>query len=157
MKIFSTLFLACLCMVYVSCKKNETNNTPTKMDHITAGPWVHESSGVDVGRDGTIDIPMASLGTIPACRLDNLLTFRKDGTAVADEGATKCEGTDPQTSTFNWAFADNETSLQISGNVFTQLNGKSNIRTLNATTLSLSKDTTVAPFGNVAIVVNLKH
>jgi hypothetical protein len=161
MKIFSSLlFVSALTLLMGSCKKETTNPTPaqTNTDHLTTSAWKHESSGVDTDKDGSINVPLATLGvTLPACRLDNLLTFKKDNTAMADEGATKCNDSDPQSTNFNWSFADNEKSLNISGNVFPELNGKFNIKTLTNTTLTLSKDTTVPILGNVALVVNLKH
>jgi hypothetical protein len=143
----------------LSCQKDsDTNSGPSNTDNLTASTWKHESSGVDIDKNGTIDASLESLITGIACRLDNQLTFKKDNTAITDEGGTKCNTADPQTTTFNWSFADNETALNVSGNVFTALNGKHKIRVLNSTTFSLSKDTTLpAPVGNVAIVVNLKH
>lgn len=159
MKIFSTsVRLLALTVAFLSCQK-ESDQTPpaapTKTDYITSSAWVHESSGVDVDKNGTIDIPSATAG-IASCRLDNILTFKKDKTATADEGASKCDAADPQTSTFNWAFADNEANLVISGNVFSALNGKMAIKTLTATNFTLTKDTVVMA-QNVSLIVNLKH
>jgi hypothetical protein len=157
MKIFSTLLLLPMVIIAFShCKKEDQQPEKTKRELLTAGAWVHESSGVDVDKNGTIELSLEAAG-VPQCRLDNVLTFRSDNTAVADEGVAKCNTADPQTTQFNWQFADNETALSFSGNVFTQLNGRFTIRTLNATSLSLSKDTTIAPLGNVAVIVNLKH
>lgn len=157
MKIFSTLLLLAVIVVgFNACQKDDPPPEKTKTEILASSAWMHESSGVDVERNGTIEITLEAAG-VPQCRLDNVLTFRTNNTAVADEGATKCNAADPQTTQFNWQFADNETALLFSGNVFTQLNGKFAIRTLNSTTLSLSKDTTVVPLGNVAVIVNLKH
>lgn len=157
MKIFSSLLLlTVLCAGFFACKKESSPAAETKADLLTSGAWQHESSGVDVDKNGTIELTLEAAG-VPACRLDNVLTFRKDNTAIADEGATRCNTADPQTTQFDWQFADNETALVFSGNVFTQLNGKFSIRTLSQTSLSLSKDTTVSPFGNVSVIVNLKH
>ena len=89
MKIFSTLLLLVASASFFSCEK-ESDQPPaeaTKTDQITASAWVHESSGIDMDKNGTIDVASALAG-IPACRLDNVLTFKKDGTATADEGAT---------------------------------------------------------------------
>lgn len=160
MKIFSTLFLPIAASLsFFACQK-ETNSgsADAKTNDITAAAWVHESSGVDVDKNGTIDLPLTSAG-VQACRLDNTLTFKKDGTAIADEGATKCDNADPQTTNFNWNFADNETSLVISNNVFAALNGKLKIKTLNSTNFTLTKDTTITmpTTLNVTVIVNLKH
>lgn len=157
MKIFSTLLLLVASASFFSCEK-ESDQPPaeaTKTDQITASAWVHESSGIDMDKNGTIDVASALAG-IPACRLDNVLTFKKDGTATADEGATKCDQADPQTTNFNWSFADNESNLVISNNVFTVLNGKSKVKTLTTTNLTLTKDTVISN-NNVSLIVNLKH
>lgn len=162
MKIFSSLFsLMLLSVAFLSCQKESgsaSNSSSENMNYITTSAWVHESSGVDVDKNGTIDLPLTSAG-VKDCQLDNTLTFKKDGTAVADEGATKCNATDPQNSNFNWNFADNEKSLEIKNNVFAALNGKLKIKTLTSTNLTLTKDTTVtSPTTlDVTVIVNLKH
>lgn len=158
MKIFSSLLLLTTISVGLfACQKDSgNNNATTKTDLLTAGAWVHESSGVDVDKNGTIELSLEAAG-VPQCRLDNVLTFQKNNTAVADEGAAKCNTADPQTTNFSWQFADNEGALVFSGNVFNQLNGKFAVRTLTNSSLSLSKDTTVGTLGSVAVIVNLKH
>ena len=88
-----------------------------------------------------------------------MLTFRANGTATSAEGATKCNDSDPTSTDFNWSFADNETTLNLSGNVFAQLNGSFKIKTLNSTSFSLTRDTVItAPVRiDATIIVNLKH
>lgn len=160
MKIFSSsLLLMLLSAGLLSCQKeSEKPSASEQMNNITASAWVHESSGVDVDRNGTIDLPLTSAG-VQTCNLDNALTFNKDGSAIADEGATKCNTADPQTSNFNWNFTDNEASLEIKNNVFAALNGKLKIKTLSSTNLTLIKDTTITSPStlSVTVVVNLKH
>lgn len=157
MKIFSSLLLLPFVIVAFSyCKKEDSPAEKTKTDLLTSGVWVHESSGVDADKNGTIDVTLEAAG-VPLCRLDNQLTFKTDNTAVADEGTTKCSSADPASTQFRWQFADNQTALSFSDNVFTALNGKFAIRTLSSTSLSMSKDTSIAPLGNVAVIVNLKH
>ncbi len=119
---------------------------------------MHESSGVDIDKNGSIDYSLLFVG-VPECRLDNVLTFKKDGTATAGEGANKCSPTDAATTNFKWSFADNETSLNISDNVFSALNGNLKIKTLTSTNFTLTKDTAITtPIpANVTIIVNLKH
>ena len=156
MKIFSTASLLFFCLFVVSCQKEE--DEPTKTEQISSSPWVHESSGIDSDKNGTIDIPLLLAG-VPECRLDNVLTFKPDGSATSAEGTTRCSPTDPETTNFNWRFADNETTLNLSGNVFSQLNGNFKIKTLNSTNFSLTRDTVITtPITiNATIIVNLKH
>lgn len=47
----------------------------------------------------------------PACQQDNIERFETDGSLAFDEGATKCDPTDPQTEAGTWAFYDSETKL----------------------------------------------
>lgn len=157
MKIFSTLLLLTGAgAALIACQK-DTNATPapTKTEYLTASAWVHESSGIDLDKNGTIDFPFTN-AVLPDCLFDNKLTFKKDYTAVADEGATKCNPADPQTSTFTWSFGSNETSLNISSPVFSIFSGNLKIVTLTDTKLTLSKDTTYSG-QNVLVIANLKH
>ena len=156
MKIFSSFVITVFCICILSCqKKSDPPAPPTKTDHISASAWKYQRAGLDFDKNGTIEQDLPA-GTVEACRADNLLSFRKDGTGTADEGATKCNAADMQSTTFNWSFADNEASLNISGNSFPLLNGNFKIITLTATDFSLSKETM---FGgqNITVVVNFKH
>jgi hypothetical protein len=161
MKIFFALVSAALLStLFVGCGKDEEPviPEPTKTDHISASAWTYENSGIDQDKNGTIDVPLSTLapGLIQTCRIDNSLTFKRDNTGTADEGGTKCNMADAQTTVYNWSFADNEANLNISNNVFALLNGKSKIVTLNATNFTLSRDTVILST-NVALVVTLKH
>ena len=150
------VFSICL----LSCnKKSDPQNQPSKTDHISASPWMYENAGIDSDKNGTIDISLSTAAPtlLPTCLTDNKISFGRNNSGTTDEGASKCNTTDPQTTNFNWSFADNEANLNISNNVFALLNGKSKIVSLTATNFTLSKDTTVVPFGNVALVVSLKH
>ena len=161
MKIFSSLgFLLIANLVLVSCDK-ESDPDPqesAKTNHISASPWKYDNAGLDNDRNGTIDVALSVLapGAIQACRIDNILTFKKDNTGTTDEGASKCNNADPQTTNFNWNFADNEANLTISNNPLAILNGKSKIVTLSETAFALSRDTTIGGT-NVTLLVTLKH
>ena len=160
MKIFFALAgLSFLGIGFLSCSKDsKTVSTATKTDNLVASAWVYENSGVDNDRNGTIDVPLSTIAPtlIQPCKIDNPLTFKKDNTGSTDEGATKCTATDPQTSSFIWNFADNEASINISNSIFSLVNGKSKIVTLNSTSLVLTRDTVIAA-NTFALVVTLKH
>jgi hypothetical protein len=47
------------------------------------------------------------------CEKDNFIKLTTTGTGTFDEGATKCDPTDPQTEPFNWNFTNNEATLHI--------------------------------------------
>lgn len=159
MKIFSSFvcFLF-LCAAFSCNKTSDPIPTATKTDNISASSWTYENAGIDNDRNGTIDVPLSSIAPslVQSCKIDNMLTFKKDNTGTVDEGATRCNVTDPQTSAFNWNFADNETNLVVSNNIFALLNGKSKILALTSTNFSLTRDTVIAAT-SVALVVNLKH
>ncbi|MGE0636485.1 MAG: DUF5004 domain-containing protein [Bacteroidia bacterium] len=47
------------------------------------------------------------------CDKDNTLSFYKNQTYKADEGATNCDSLDPQNISGNWMFLNNETELRL--------------------------------------------
>ena len=49
--------------------------------------------------------------SLTACELDNFTRFSTDGNYVSDEGPTKCDPADPQTTPGTWSWAANETKL----------------------------------------------
>ena len=149
------LSLLCLCF-FVSCDKDDEKTEPTKKDLLTASVWVYDNGGVDTNKDGTPDLGFSVIG-VPACMLDNKGTFKTDNTGINDEGATKCSASLPQQTSFNWAFTNNENNINITGSGLFGLGGDFKILTLTSTSLSLSKDTTIAPLGAVALVAILKH
>jgi hypothetical protein len=161
MKIFSSFIgILLFSQVFTSCQKKSDPDPvqATKTDLISKSSWKYDNAGVDFNKDGTIDQPLSALapGAVATCQTDNILTFKSNNEGTVDEGATKCNAADATTTNFNWNFADNETNLNISNNVFSIMNGKSKIVTLTETAFSLSRDTTVVG-SNVALVVTFKH
>ena len=147
---FCAIFLT---TVLSNCSKDESSKPESKTELITKQAWKIEKSGLDADKNGTIDIE----DTWDQCELDNTFLFKTDGSGIFDEGATKCSGTDPQTSSFTWVFKNNETVL--SGEI-TQLgfSGDANIATLNSTTLEVYKDITVPPSPvPIRYVLRFKH
>ncbi len=51
--------------------------------------------------------------SLSACDLDNLYYFFKSGKYIRDEGATKCDITDEQTTTGSWRFNDSNTGFNV--------------------------------------------
>src|SRR5437763_5630402 len=116
MKIFSSAFLLLVfALTFASCSKKSTPDpasAPTKTDLISASAWSYQDAGIDANRDGAVDaggsFSVLIPTLVPPCRTDNSISFKKDNTGLVDEGATKCNTTDAQSSVFNWSFADNE-------------------------------------------------
>jgi hypothetical protein len=146
----------------MSCSKDEEPKTSSGSTNITSSSWKYESGGVDIDKNGSIDLALSTISSIGPCRLDNTATFHTDGTGTTDEGATKCNAADPQTQAFTWSFQNNESILNIGGNGLIGTGGQFRIITLSGTAFSLAKDTTAVlvpglPASPVSIIVNLQH
>jgi len=103
------LALATVLMFSSSCKKDDDD--PSNTDNITGKNFVMTA--------WTIDPPVTIQGVsysnmftfMPDCSKDDITIFNADGTMTLDEGATKCDAGDPQTSSGTWSFVDNESKL----------------------------------------------
>jgi hypothetical protein len=146
------ILIAGTCFLFGACKKSSSG--PSNTDLLTSQTWVYDNGGADLNADGTIDLNFSAV--IPACSLDNSAKFNSNGTGVGSENTMVCAGAAP-TSAFNWTFSNNETVLNISGNVITGLSGAFKIMTLTSTSLGLSKDTTVTGLGPATAIFFLKH
>ncbi|GAA4322109.1 hypothetical protein [Flaviaesturariibacter amylovorans] len=149
-------------LLFAACKKSSDDDTPavTNTTRITATPWIYKSAGFDMDRNGTIDQALPG-GTLTPCRLDNQYIFATNGAGTMDEGATKCDPANPQTVAFTWAFANNETEIELGGAALFGLAGRFKVWALNDTLLSMSRDTLInfppLPPTNISILINLKH
>lgn len=111
-----------ICLTIQSCKKNDKPPNPL------VGAWkmtayIHD--GMDVY--GTQILP---------CYIDNIITFQTDLKIIGDEGATKCDSSDPQTITGTYSLNTDNTQLTI---VYNGSSGVNQITTLNSTTLILEQ------------------
>jgi len=151
--------LICLsfCFAFLGCQKdNSKSSAPTKTELITKSSWKYDNAGIDLDRNGVIDIPPPA-GTLEACDTDNFLLLAANGTGTVDEGPTKCVAGFPQSAPLTWSFSSNETVLNLNGGGVLGINGQFKILELTDIKLSLSKDTTIPFFGPVALIANLKH
>lgn len=80
---------------------------------------------------------------LQTCQKDNILKLNANGSGTLDEGPTKCNGSDPQTSPVTWSFQNGETQLQVSTILFTGGSNLFNIVTLSETQLIVSQTITV--------------
>jgi len=89
----------------------EKHVAPTKMQMLTASPWMLNSIILEMP-----GYPASDLTPVNGCEKDNLTKFETDGTFETMEGATKCNPNDPQViTTGNWQFLNNETKLFYEG------------------------------------------
>ena len=140
--------------IWSACKKNSSSSTDTssRTTLITTGSWKIDSAGADLNKDGIIDVVDT---TLLSCEKDNTYTFNKDSTGLADEGPTKCNSTDPQSTPFTWSFSGTGQSVIKSDANALLVNGIG-IYSMTSTKMVLYKDTTV--FGaSIWYVVDLKH
>jgi hypothetical protein len=152
MKHFVLTALVCLvAFSFSACKKSKSKS---RTDLITESSWKYQDAGLDVNRDGTVDAPIPA-GFMQSCDTDNTITFKSDGTGIADEGATKCNAASPQSSPFTWSFKDNEQTITLSNAVFGGLNGDIKVKTINENQLELHKEVNMTAIVNV--IVFLKH
>jgi hypothetical protein len=128
-----TFTLGLLIISIASCKK-DSGASKTKTEYLTQKAWKIESVSISIS-GASQNIP------IDACQLDDSDLFAAAGTGTYDNGATKCNVADAQTSTFTWSFKENETIISLSGpNV--DLSGDSKISLLNDNTLEVYQDST---------------
>jgi hypothetical protein len=103
------LFLVSVLAIAVSgCKKDDD---PSNTDKLTGKAWKVKSITVDpaISFGGTLITDIFS--QLDDCDKDNTSTFNADKTYLDDEGATKCNPLDPQTTSGTWAFNSDETVL----------------------------------------------
>ncbi|MFN2438954.1 MAG: hypothetical protein ABR503_07120 [Chitinophagaceae bacterium] len=154
---FPLFICSCFCLAFLGCQKdNSGSSAPTKTELITKSSWKYDNAGIDIDKNGVIDIPPPA-GTLEACATDNFLLLASNGTGNVDEGPTKCNAGSPQSVALTWSFANNETALNLNGGGVLGINGQFKILELTDIKLSLSKDTTIPFFGPVALIANLKH
>ncbi len=94
-----------------SCEKDK--DKPDNSEVLTGGPWKLTAFTSDPAFDwfGT---PVTNLyAQFPACIKDDLTVFKTSGTVNFDEGPSKCETTDPQTTSGTWAFSTDEKVLSV--------------------------------------------
>lgn len=124
------------------CKKDKEDDPPakTKTELLTQASWKFSAATVS-GFDAS--------GYLQPCQKDNVYTFATDGSGILNEGTTKCNSADPQTSPFTWNFASSETVLHISTTLFTGGSNDFNVVSLTETQLTGSQN--IPPYGNVVV------
>lgn len=154
MKSVSRLAFLLLLVISVACKK-EKDAGQSNTDLITSASWKYENAGLDVNKDGFIDTSVPP-GYVGDCDKDNTLTFKSDGTGTVDEGTTKCDPANPQTSPFTWMFTGSNV-IKFPTAVFTGISGDVTILKLTSTELDLSKEINIGGPTTVNVIVELKH
>lgn len=114
------LFAMILISANVGCKKDK-DEEKSKTELLTSGQWkisaMTLTPGSDWDMDGDIDTDLYSL--LDACDKDDYLVFSTNGSVEYNEGATKCDQDDPQSESDSWSFTDNETKINLDGDIYT--------------------------------------
>jgi hypothetical protein len=115
------LILVILISSLVSCTKNSTstNNTTTiipktKTQLLTQKAWKITGLRIKIDNGNWID----QSAQMQSCFTDNLYTYSTTTEYNKDEGATKCNTTDPQNQLLGyWVFQNDETRLSIDNTI----------------------------------------
>ena len=151
--------------VVFGCQKDdidESDDGSSKMQLITSAAWKYDTAVIDLNSNGNFDNSDQQLpsGTPESCERDNMITLKDDGTGTVDEGGSKCNTTDPQTTSLTWQFKNDETVINIPDTLYGAISGDINIIELTDTKLRISKETTIDYSGikvAVTFLVDLKH
>ncbi len=148
------LALAGLFLFWTSCKKDSSTNNPTNptVAVLTSAAWKYDTAGVDINKDGIIDL--GDTAALPSCERDDTFTFSTDSTGVMDEGPTKCNPGDLQSSPFTWKLMNNNTLLTASFNPILQ-EGVTVLK-LDANHFSVYRDSTYLG-ASYRFILQLKH
>lgn len=132
---FAMLLLLMGGMVTISSCNKDDDDSPSKTKTISGKKFYVKSMNVNPGVTTPIGIITDLYSFMPDCVKDDFMTFNENGTVVDDEGATKCEPTDPQTESGTWEFMTDETQLRMTYDDVAQV---FDIETLTDTSLKLS-------------------
>ncbi len=143
-------FLICSFILIAACKKSGTSIDAEAT--LTSGKWQLTDAGVVIPGSST---PIDVFSQVPTCLSDNFYTFGANGTLTVDEGASKCNPGDPQTTTGNWKLLDNNTKLQ-GVDVTGASNATTTVILLDNNTLKL-QDTTTYSGATVTAIATFTH
>jgi len=124
--------LALLLFAFVGCKKDSASpsSNSSKTSIITSKSWRVTNLKVSLGSVVLLD----QLQGMPACELDNVIKFATAGTYSVEEGATKCDPSDPNiVDNGTWKLESNETKFNLDGEQLDVVEISSNIIKLKTT------------------------
>ena len=146
--------LTTLMLIWTACSKSHSgsNNNNSNMTLMTQAVWKYDTSGFDLTGDGKIDYPDT---VAQPCFKDNTFQFKTDSTVTVDEGATKCNSSDPQTTIYSWTISSSNPPILKSDADPVLVNGVT-VQVLNSTQLQVYKDTTILGV-SLRYILSLKH
>jgi hypothetical protein len=114
MKKLSFLLLAAVALG--GCKKNDSTSpspTASRTDMLTAKNWRISAQTYSVAINNGTPTVSDEYANETACERDNFIKFNTNKSLIADEGATKCSSSDPQTQSGTWDLTTNDTKLTL--------------------------------------------
>lgn len=142
------LILGSFIFVFASCKKDKQDNPiPTanpeplsaKTVLLAQGAWELESwTLLYPFKHPTTNADVYDMKTYyPACRVDNIITFKSDGLGIENEGSSLCFSGQNQNDSFTWKFDFNEGKLKLNKSLTMFGVNSFNIETLTADLMKL--------------------
>ncbi len=101
---FKSAILAAILSVSLlsSCDKDDDDDTVTAPTQTEKQKLVDKDFGITEFTVSIGGIPFYTFADFDECDKDDLIHFRNDNSGYYDEGATKCDPTDPQRESFNY-------------------------------------------------------
>ena len=110
MRNYLLMLMAASAFIFTSCNNDEDEPKPTRTELLTNKNW--KISAQSETSNGSA--PTDTYANISSCNKDDLFIFGTDGKFTWDEGATKCDPSDPQTvETGTWAFTNEESKIVL--------------------------------------------
>ena len=103
------LLFSVMALVTTACKKDDEKSASDRLTGTSC--WQQVKSETQDPTTGTW-----TDDGVDACDRDDCTNFNSDGTLTFDEGATKCDPADPQTTTGSWVLSNDGNTLTITDN-----------------------------------------
>ncbi len=113
------LFLSVLSLTFLFSACQKDDDVTVNTDLLTSSIWKMTAFTVDPAfptfdNEGNITGSTNDLfAMMDDCSKDDTYSFNTDKTLIIDEGASKCDNSDPQKVTGSWSFNSDETTLTI--------------------------------------------
>lgn len=111
------LSLLSVTFMFSACKKDDETSSKTKL--LTGSSWKMTAFTMEPGfpifdeNFNIIGYSTDMFADMDTCEKDDTHKFNTDQSVITDEGATKCDSSDPQKTNGTWSFNSDETGITI--------------------------------------------